>query len=247
MHKENWYESFFNGIAIQFWQKAITPGYTRSEINFIKNVTSLPDHSNILDAPCGFGRHSLALANEGHSVTAIDISEEYIHFLSEQAKQMQLDLKAVRTDILHYNVEDKFDVALCLGNSFNYFSIEKMKSFISTIFHSLRDGCYFIINTSVLAESILPSLKERNWMQIDDILYMNENIYHADESVLQTNYQFLQNGNTESKTAWHFVYTLAEVKRMLIDAGFEGVNVYSDVALQKYKLGDRQAYLVVEK
>lgn len=246
MNKENWYESFFNGIAIKFWQKVVTTEYTQSEINFIKTITSLSQHENILDAPCGFGRHALALAKDGHSVTAIDISEEYITHLSSQAKQLNLDIKAIHADVLQCHIEDSFHVALCLGNSFNYFSAEKMKVFIKKIYSCLKADGYFI-NSGTIAESILPSLKDRNWMQVDDILYLNENTYHAADSVLQTNYQFIQNGQVELKTAYHFVYTLAEVKRILFDAGFSTIEVYGGFDLHEYNLGDKQAYFKVRK
>ncbi len=67
----NWYKTFFTGLALDFWAKAMKPEYTNAEIKFIKEVVNIPAGAEILDVPCGFGRHTIALAKEGFNVTAL--------------------------------------------------------------------------------------------------------------------------------------------------------------------------------
>ncbi len=67
----------------------MTPEYTDAEIKFIKEIVSLAEGSNVLDVPCGFGRHTIALAKEGFNVTGIDIAEEYIHTLNEAISEFK--------------------------------------------------------------------------------------------------------------------------------------------------------------
>ena len=63
--QHNWYESFFDGLAMEFWQEAMKPEYTDVEIKFILDILNLSTGAKILDIPCGFGRHSMALAHKG--------------------------------------------------------------------------------------------------------------------------------------------------------------------------------------
>jgi len=244
----NWYKSFFNGVTTDFWIKVATPEYTKAEINFIQETVSLPDNASILDVPCGFGRHSIELAHHGYHVTGIDISQEYIHSLKEIILTEQLPIQAVLTDILEYELPvNHFDLAICLGNSFGYFSTDKMVSFVRNVSQSLKQDGHFIINTGVIAESILPNFEANTWMEVDDTLFLMENIYHVDNSVLQTNMRFIRNGRTEARTAYHFVYTLAEIRRILAGAGFIMTHVYSGFGKEDYKFGNKQAYLIAIK
>ena len=245
---ENWYQSFFNGIANRFWQKAIPEEYTTSEVEFIKRVTGLNPTSKIIDVPCGYGRHSIALAKEGHVITAIDISDEYIEQLQQESKALRLNLQAKKADMLTYNFDPSmFDLAICLGNSFNYFSAANTKIFLNNIYNTLKPDGWFIIHSGALAETILPSVGEKDWYLLDDIIYLGNRNYDVKESVLRSDYIFVENGKVEKKTAFHFVYTAAEVKRMLIDTGFTNVQIFSDITGADYKLGAKQAYIFCKK
>jgi SAM-dependent methyltransferase len=247
-NQENWYQSFFNGIANRFWQKAIPQEYTTSEVEFIKRMTELKPGSKIIDVPCGYGRHSIALANEGHLLTALDISEEYIEHLQQESNAQGLDLQALKADMLTYNFDNSmYDLAMCLGNSFNYFSASSTRMFISKIYNTLKTGGWFIIHSGAIAETILPSVGEKDWYLLDDIIYLGDRSYDVAESVLRSDYIFIENGKVEKKTAFHFVYTSGEVKRMLADAGFKDVRFFSGITGADYTLGDKQVYILAKK
>src|SRR5438270_8844142 len=120
--QQNWYKTFFDGLALEVWNKVMTPEYTNSEIQFIKELIKDATVNNILDVPCGNGRHSIALAKEGFSVTSIDIAEEYVSSLKNVIDKEQLTVTVIQADILEYELTGRFDLAICLGNSFNYFN-----------------------------------------------------------------------------------------------------------------------------
>ena len=132
--QENWYKTFFNGLALEVWTKAMTPEYTNTEIRFIKELINSTTISNILDVPCGNGRHSIALAKEGFTVTSIDISEEYINDLRDVIDKKLLPVTAIQADILEYELSGEFDFAICLGNSFNFFSYYLTIKYLSDLF-----------------------------------------------------------------------------------------------------------------
>ena len=51
--QKNWYENFFQGIALDMWRKAVTLEQTRSEVDFLEKALQLPAGGRVLDNPCG--------------------------------------------------------------------------------------------------------------------------------------------------------------------------------------------------
>lgn len=61
-----WYETFFSGLALEFWRQVIPESLTSAEIDFIQEIISFRKKSSLLDVFCGYSRHSLPLARNGH-------------------------------------------------------------------------------------------------------------------------------------------------------------------------------------
>src|SRR5258705_1899833 len=73
-----WYESFFQGIVLEMWRKAMPPEQTRLEADFLARALRLQPGDRVLDVPCGAGRHALELAARGFAVTGVDLSKGQI-------------------------------------------------------------------------------------------------------------------------------------------------------------------------
>ena len=149
MHQDiidNWYETFFQEINCEIWQKAIPPEITNQEVDFLLSELNSKQGDHILDIPCGYGRHSIELARRGLLVTGIDISETFIQSLKNTIDNEGLKIQAIQADLLKIDLKEKFQGAICLGNSFGYFKFEHMKIFVKTVSASLEPGARFIIN-----------------------------------------------------------------------------------------------------
>lgn len=241
--QSNWYQSFFNGLAVEMWHQAVPAAITQQETGFIKNIIG-EQAKSILDVACGSGRHTLALASLGYNVTAIDISADNIELLNRQKKGMPVT--TLCGDVLTTNLPGAFDAAICMGNSFSYFPFETMTAFATKVRQALNDGGKFIINSASVAEDLLPNLKPSIRMQIGDILFEGTNNYLQQESLLETKMRFTKNGIVEEKTAYHFVFSLNQVKTMLSCAGFKTFQAYGSADATPYVAGTGQLYLVAQ-
>ena len=88
-----------------------------SEVGWILGHVAPPAGGRILDAPCGFGRHSLALARRGFDVTGVDLSETELQRAKERAAEVGLPLQLVRQDMRDMEFSGEFDLALNLFSS----------------------------------------------------------------------------------------------------------------------------------
>jgi cyclopropane fatty-acyl-phospholipid synthase-like methyltransferase len=245
--KDNWYEEFFQGINCELWEKAVPDDWTKKEVDFLVSELNIKNNQPVLDIPCGFGRHSVELAKRGYNVTGIDISERFIKNLNEKISADKLPVETILGDILTVDIKQKFAGAVCMGNSFGYFDVDKMKVFVDKVSSCLTIGSKFIINSGMIAESILANFPKNKSFTVENIQMDITNTYNEQESYMISDIVYTKDAIKETHSFKHYVFTLGEVKRLLKGCGFKMNAVYSSPAKELFKLSDPQIYIVAEK
>jgi cyclopropane fatty-acyl-phospholipid synthase-like methyltransferase len=251
----NWYENFFHGVSLDLWRKAVPPKQARTEADFLVKALECDQGAHLLDVPCGNGRLSFELAGRGYRVTGLDISEE---FIAEARSNVQPPADAGGTDSIApvefllgnmTNIAGKaiYDGAYCFGNSFGFLAYSDMESFLVGVARALKPGARFVIETGMAAESVITKFEAETSHQIEDILCTIKERYLAAESCIDTEYVFERNGQTESRLAKHWIYTAAEIRRMLERAGFEVLNLYGSLNFGPYELGTDELFVIAQR
>ena len=239
-----WYETFFQGVALDMWRAFTTPEMTREEVDFLVSTLELSPGARVLDVPCGGGRHSLELARRGYRVTGVDISEEFIAEARSGAGDLAVEFRL--GDMRNLPGTAEFDGAFCWGNSFGYLDPAGTQEFLGALGRALKPGARLVIDTGIVAEAILLSLQGRPWWKVGDILMLIDNQYRVEESRLDTTYTFVRDGKTETRPSSQYVFTVGEIRRMLAQAGFQMVAVYGGLDRSPFQLGGRGAMIVGE-
>src|SRR5258705_5669467 len=167
-------DSFFDGYYKEIWKTMIPDELTVKEVDFMIPYFNLKEGSRVLDLMCGYGRHAIALAKKGMAVTAVDNLTDYINEITETAKNEQLLLKAIKTDVLRYKTGEQFDLVICMGNSLNFFTAEDASKLLATVSAHLVKGGQLLINTWSIAEIVLKNFKEKSWSQIGDLKFLTD-------------------------------------------------------------------------
>ena len=246
----NWYETFFHGVTLDLWRRAITPEQTEAEADFLAENLKCAPGARVLDVPCGNGRLTFELAKRGYRVTGIDLAEEFI----EEARASAAGASGppanaggsdfVLGDMRNIEGLAVYDGAFCFGNSFGFLEYADMEKFLAGVARALKPGARFIVNTAMAAESVLPDFEEQSCHEMGDIVMTIKERYRAEESCVDSEYIFEQHGETDSRKAKHWIYTAAEIRRMLERAGFQVVNCFGSLKGEPFELGSRELFVV---
>ena len=115
-------ERFFREAWPQISQAFESPTDAASDVEWIVSVAALDAGARVLDAPCGFGRHSIELARRGYQVTGVDFSETELDRARKAATEARVELRLVCQDIRDMEFPGEFDLAVNLFSSIGYFS-----------------------------------------------------------------------------------------------------------------------------
>jgi len=243
----NWFEDFFHGITLDLWRQAIPHKQTVAEADFLVKALQCKPGARVLDVPCGNGRLSYELARRGLHATGVDISQEFI----AEANSANTSAPATKVDFMlgdmrHIEFDAVFDGAFCFGNSFGFMKFADMEQFLSGVAHSLKPKARFIIETGMAAESVLPDFEEQTSHEIGDMSIIIKERYIAAESCIDSEYIFERDGTSETRLAKHWIYTAAEIQRMLEKAGFKALEFYGSLESEPFKLGSRELILIAQ-
>jgi SAM-dependent methyltransferase len=250
----DWYKDFFHGAALDMWRRAVTPEITQVETEFLVDVLAIPAGGRVLDVPCGNGRHSIELAKRGYQVTGVDLAEEFVIEARASTEEARAGLAGspVKAEFHHSDMRElpwqsAFDGAFCVGNSFCYLDHAGTIAFLAAVGRTLKPGARFVIDTGCSAESLLPKLQERAWVELGDLLFLSSRRYNAAESRLEIEYTFVRGGVSDKRNASFAVYTVAETRRLLEQAGFATRSLFGGFDKSAYALGSPRLILVAEK
>jgi SAM-dependent methyltransferase len=241
-----WYHEFFTGVALDFWRAAVPPEHSDAEAAFLAEELAVRPPARLLDVPCGDGRLALRLAARGYDVTGLDISPENIA-ACRGATPPGAKAAWVQADMQGLPVEGPFDGACCCGNSFGYLDYPAQQEFLSRLSAALRPGARLVIDASIAADTLLPRFEKRAWYEAGGIYFLVENDYVVSESRLDTVCTFLWSGRKEVRRFSHFVYTVAEIRRMLAAAGLNTTALYAGLDRQPLDGAARMAIVVAQR
>jgi len=242
-----WAREFFTGLVVEMWLHVTPPEQTRREADFLEKALRLPAGAQVLDVPCGGGRHSIELASRGYRLTGVDISTEFLAQARAAAEANQQAVTWEQRSMLDLPWTARFDGAYCLGNSLPGLDAADLLAYLQGVARALKPGGRLALDSGIIAESILPNLKQRAWWQMGDILSLVHNRYDPAQGRLHHDFTLIRAGQVERKTGFSLVLTYREFYQLLGQAGFAEIEGYGSLALEPYRLGSHQLFLTATR
>ena len=125
---------YYSEYGINEWKRLARDPYHQLEFNTTMHFLKmhLPEKGLILDAGCGPGRYSIALAKQGYNIVSLDLTSELLEIAKKQIKKEKVQNKIKQ--IIHGSIDDlsmfednKFDAVICLGGALSHVVHEKQR------------------------------------------------------------------------------------------------------------------------
>jgi SAM-dependent methyltransferase len=196
---------------------------TAAEIDLLLERIAPAPGAAVLDLGCGPGRHSLELARRGCRVTGVDRTALYLEKARQQAQEEGLDVRFVEADMRHFVRPGVYDLALNLYTTFGYFvAAEENIQVLRNVYDSLKPGGILVMEMSG-KEVIARSFRERDWREHEGVIMLEERSVVEDWSQMENRWTIIDGADRYSYTLRHWTYSAAELKGMLMEAGFDPV------------------------
>jgi ubiquinone/menaquinone biosynthesis C-methylase UbiE len=192
-------------------------------------LTGTAEGGEVLDVPCGFGRHSVPLAAAGYRVTGCDRSQT----LLDEARRRASDSTAVfvQADYRELPFADaSFDTVLNLFTSLGYLGDEEDVRALSEFRRVLRPGGRLVVET-MHRDRLVRIFGEQTWQLLGEgRLLLEQRTFDPASGVSQTTQTVIDGaGRRESRTWSLRVYTATELVHMVMRAGFASARCFGDL------------------
>ena len=204
-----------------------------------------------VDLACGTGSVALLLAQMGLQVTAVDMSEEMLCQAAEKAQSRNLPITFVCQRMEQLSLPRGVDLAVCALDSIDYITEpEDCLLAIRRIYRALNPGGCFIFDVNTPAK--LRSMDGQVFLDEDDDVYcVWRGVFDEDTNICTYAMDLFQRrGKLWQRTLeehCEYAYSAEQLVGYLKEAGFTGIEVFSDRRIQPPREEDQRIYIKARK
>lgn len=248
--------SFFDGMALELWNTIVPAELTSAEVAFLVDRfrgISGRQTPRLLDVACGAGRHAVGLAKARFDVTGLDLVASELELMAQRAKAHNVAVASIRRDMRDVGAlaDDEgfkaFDGAYIFGNALGYLSTDELHDLLEGLSRVVRVGGRLILDTAMVAESLLHRFEEVVAIDAGEVKVVIENDYDIVGSRVVGTYTFEGRGEKVVKRFAHHVVTTRELIEALEDAGFEVEQALGDLDGADFEVRDPRLILVARR
>jgi ubiquinone/menaquinone biosynthesis C-methylase UbiE len=226
-------DSTWDALFSDFYLRAYADEERRDEAEAqalgAARLTGLAPGQELLDVPCGFGRHAIPLARAGYRVTGVDRSSTLLDEARRRADGERWP-KLVRADYRELPFGDaSFDAAVNLFTSLGYLGTEGDTRVLGEIRRVLRPGARLVLEIAH-RDALVLRWSDADWRLMGEgRVLLEQRTFDPAAGVATTTQTLIDGaGERESRTWSVRVYTATELVAMLDRAGFAEAKVYGD-------------------
>jgi len=240
------------------WRKYFTDDYLKlykhdqgessRETQAVIRMLQLQPGQRVLDLACGFGRHSVLLAEKGFAVTGYDISESFLKKARELADSLAVGLELQQGDMREIPYDGEYDAVINMFTAFGFFENEEEDlKVLQGVHKALKPGGQFLMDV-INREFALSKTLARRWTRESDMFMLEERFFDYFRSRLELiNKLILPTGEVKEATYSIRLYTLTEMLELFNKTGLVLTDVYGDFNGAFYNSESPRMVLVASK
>ena len=207
---------------------------------WILNMQKQNAKLNILDLGCGPGLYSEIFAQQGHSVTGVDISEESIKYAEKSAKDKKLDITYINANYLELELEEgSFDLAVLVYTDFGVLLPEQREKLLRFIYKVLKKGGMFIFDV-LKDKNLEEKMTPRSWEAADNGFWKDEPylalsesfLYPKEKTILYQHILLDSKDNMDIYRFWTHFFSETDLQEILQKNAFTQIGFRDDILPQ---------------
>ena len=229
MAGEPW-EAFFDTHYVLTYAPLQPDDRSRADALAAARLAGVAAGAWILDVPCGYGRHAVALAVEGYHVVGLDRSPTQLDE-ARRRRGSATEPRLVRADYRQIPLAGgTFDGALVLHSSLGYTGADADQAVLREIRRVLRPGGRLVIETNH-RDRLPPRSPRREWYPLgNDAFLLEESRVDRVAGTVELVHTYLRaGGQPQTRTILWRAYSVTELAGMLRDSGFKEVACYGSL------------------
>lgn len=242
----DWWQEFFDESYLKRYPREAE--VTAAEVAMLRELLPAPPAS-VLDAACGQGRHSVALAQAGYAVTGLDASAQLLAVARAAAEEAGVTVEFIEGDIREIPASDRFDAAINMFTAFGYFAEEaENQRALSAMVEALKPGGRLVMDLAH-RDWLVANFRATDWYELDDDTIVWVRRHFDAVRGLNTVVERWRTPDGVEDERYHRlrVYTATELDRMLRAAGLTPTAWYGDTALHAFIHASPRLIVVAEK
>jgi len=235
---ETW-DAFFSDFYLRAFADDERQEEAEAQALAAARLAGCPDGGDLLDVPCGFGRHSVPLARAGYRVVGVDRSEALLAEARRRARGERWP-KLVRADYRELPFADaSFDAAVNLFSSLGYLGDAEDTKVLTEIRRVLRPGARLVIEI-MHRDLLVLRFQESDWRLLGEgRLLLEQRTFDAAAGVAQVTQTLIDRAGRDSRSYSVRVYSATELLAMLAAAGFADARCHGDLDGAPFTTGSR--------
>jgi SAM-dependent methyltransferase len=226
----DWWDRFFDQHYLRTYAPRQPDQSARQEVLSAMRLARAEPGAQVLDLPCGFGRHSVPLARAGYLVTGMDRSAALLAEACRRRGQEQ-GPNLVRADYRAVPARGStFDVVLNLFTALGYLGDAGDLSVLEEFCRVLRPGGWLVIET-LHRDALARRYESLGVDMLPDAAYLvEERSFDLAGGVMEATHTLLVPGKEADSRSFRMrVYTATELIGMVERAGFVDVSFFGDL------------------
>jgi len=233
-----WYIDYFGDDYYRFDQHEDTD----LEVAGLETLLGTPDQKTVLDLGCGYGRHSVRLADLGYHVIGYDLSAALLKHAHDQDKEVTW----LRGDMKALPFRPSFDVVLSLFTAIGYFDEAENFQVFREISEALRPGGRFICQL-VNRDYLIRRFTTQEIHNQDGLLILEERTFHPIDSRVHTKTTVVDGPLKRQYETFIRVYTVTELDMLLSAVDLSIYEIYGGLDFRPFDWDTNQLVIVAEK
>ena len=242
MTRDHW-DRLFDELYLRTYAVLERGGEAEAEALAAARLAGVEPGGDVLDCPCGYGRHSIPLARAGYRVVGADRSP----VLLEEARRRAGEYGPAWVEADHRELpfaDGSFDAVLNLFSSLGYRGEDGDRQTLAEFRRVLRPGGALVVET-MHRDRLASIYQPRGWEPLPDGgLMVEERRFDQVAGEIETTHGLIDAvGRRDSVTYRVRCYTATELVRLVEEVGFVGVECFGGLRGEELTIATRLAML----